>query len=97
MELISWLENNMLDCPYKKYFDMDCMGCGMQRSFISLLKGNFTDCFYYYPALIPMLFMFMFLILHVSFKFKNGAKWLMYLFVFNIATVVISYIIKLIL
>ena len=95
MGLISWLENNLLDCPYKKYFDIDCMGCGMQRSFLALIKGNFADSFYYYPALFPMLFMFLFLILHVAFKFKNGARWLMYHFIFNMATVVISYVIKL--
>lgn len=85
----------MMDCPYKKYFDVDCMGCGMQRSFVALLKGNFVDSFYYYPALLPMLVMFLFLVLHLTFKFKKGAKWLMYLFVFNMATVVISYVIKL--
>jgi uncharacterized membrane protein len=71
------------------------MGCGMQRSFLALLKGNFADSFYHYPALFPMFFMFLFLILHLVFKFKNGARWLMYLFIFNIAIVVISYVIKL--
>lgn len=97
MGLISWLENNMMDCPYKKYFDMDCMGCGMQRSFVALLKGNLVESFYYYPALFPMLFMFLYLILHLIFKFKNGAKWLMYIFIINMSVVVISYVIKLML
>ena len=95
MGLISWLENNMMDCPYKKYFDMDCMGCGMQRSFVALLKGNFVDSFYSYPALLPMLFMFVYLVLHLIFKFRNGAKWLMYIFIVNMSIVVISYAIKL--
>lgn len=97
MGLISWLENNMMDCPYKKFFDVECMGCGMQRSFVALLKGNILDSFYFYPALFPMLIMFLFLILHIVFKFKNGARWLMYLFILNMAIVVISYIVKLVL
>ena len=74
MSIINWLENNMLACPYKKYFGLDCLGCGMQRSFLALLKGNFVESFYLYPALVPMIFMFLFLIAHLIFKFKNGGN-----------------------
>ncbi len=81
-------------CPYKKYFNIDCMGCGMQRSFIELLKGNFLESFMLYPALLPLIAMIVFLPLHLIFKFKNGASVLKYFFIFNISIVVISYIIK---
>lgn len=97
MSLITWLESNMLPCPYSKYFGFDCMGCGMQRSFVALLKGNFTDSFYNYPALIPMIFMFFFLFTHLIFKFKNGAAWLKYQFILVLAIVVINFVVKLIL
>jgi hypothetical protein len=96
MSLISWLEDNMLSCPYNKYFGIDCFGCGMQRSVVALLKGDFVESFYMYPALIPMLFMFLLLITHLVFKFKNGAAWLKYTFIFVVSIVVISFIIKLI-
>ncbi len=76
---------------------MDCLGCGMQRSFIALLKGDFVASFYYYPALMPMILMFFFLIAHLIFRFKNGAAWLKYLFIFNISIVVINFILKLVL
>lgn len=92
--IIDWLEHHFLACPYKKYFDIDCMGCGMQRSFIALLKGDFIESFYLYPALIPMLVMILFLPIHLIFKFKNGASLLKYLFIFNISIVIISYLIK---
>lgn len=94
MGLISWLENNMLACPYKKYFGMDCFGCGMQRSFVALLKGNFSESFHQYPALIPMILMFLFLIVHLIFKFKNGGTWLKYMFIFVVSIVVINFIFK---
>jgi uncharacterized protein DUF2752 len=94
MSLINWLENNMLFCPYKKYFGIDCFGCGMQRSFIELLKGNIIESFYFYPALIPMLFLFLFLIAHIIFKFRNGATWLKYNFLFVVILVVINFIYK---
>lgn len=95
MGFINWLEDNLLACPYKKYFNMECLGCGMQRSFIALLKGNITESFFYYPALMPMIIMFLFLIVHLIFKLKNGAAWLKYLFIFNISIVVINFILKL--
>ena len=97
MSLISWLENNMSACPYKKYLGVDCMGCGMQRSFVALLKGNFQESFYYYPALLPLIFMFLFLIAHLFFKFKNGGNWLKYQFIFVVAIVVVNFVVKLIL
>lgn|SRR5690554_6130510 len=97
MSLINWLENNLLACPYKKYFDIDCMGCGMQRAFIALLKGNFVESFLIYPPLFSMIIMLLLLPLHIIFKFKHGAAWLKYLFIFNIAVVIINFIVKIIL
>ncbi len=97
MSLINWLENNLLACPYKKYFDIDCMGCGMQRAFIALLKGNFVESFLIYPPLLSIIIMLLLLPLHIIFKFKHGAAWLKYLFIFNIAVVIINFIVKIIL
>jgi Protein of unknown function (DUF2752) len=96
MSLITWLENNMLSCPYKKYLGVDCFGCGMQRSVLELLKGNFVESFYFYPALIPMILMFLLLIAHLIFKFKNGGTWLKYNFIFVVIIVVINFIYKLV-
>ena len=95
MALISWLENNMLSCPYKKYFGLDCFGCGMQRSLIALLKGNVVESFFLYPALLPMITLFLLLIAHIIFKFEHGAKWLKYNFIFVVAIAVINFMVKL--
>ena len=86
----------MLACPYQTYFNMDCMGCGIQRSFIALLKGDLLESIIYYPALIPMLLMFSFLIAHLVFKFKHGAAWLKYQFLFVITIVVVNFVVKLV-
>jgi hypothetical protein len=96
MSFINWLENNMLSCPYKKYFGLDCFGCGMQRSFFALLKGSFVESFCLYPALIPMIFLFLFLTAHLIFKFKNGANFLKYNFIFVVAIVIVNFVLKLI-
>lgn len=89
---INWLEGNMMPCFYKQYLGMECPGCGFQRSLALLLKGEFTDSFLMFPPLIPMLLMVVFLIIHLKFKFRNGAKWLLVLFVFNVCLLLGNFI-----
>lgn len=93
--MLHWLESHMMPCFYKKYFGVDCPGCGMQRSAIELLKGNFAESLHLFPALIPIMIMVGFLGLHLVFKFENGGTWLKYIFI-GVATIItISYIAKL--
>lgn len=93
--IIHWLETHQQSCFYRKYLGIECPGCGMQRSFIELLKGNFGESIILYPALIPTLILIILLTLHLIFKFKNGATALKYLFIFNASIVVLNYIYKL--
>lgn len=84
----------MMTCPYKSLTGIDCPGCGMQRSFLELLKGNFSDSFHLYPALLPVIFTLLFTALHLYFRFKNGAKYIKYSYLGTVAVVVLSYTIK---
>ena len=93
--VISWLEANMQTCPYNYYFGIGCPGCGMQSALIELLKGNLMESIQLYPALIPLFFLFLMLIIHLVFKIKNGAEILKYLFLFNAFIIIVSYIVKL--
>ncbi len=70
------------------------MGCGMQRAIIHLLKGEFLDAFYMYPAIYTLIIMFGYLGLHLLFQFKYGAKILLYLFYINTAIILINYGLK---
>lgn len=91
---INWLERNMMSCFYKKYFGIECPGCGMQRAFVELLKGNFVESFKLFPALLPIIFMFIFLVLHLIFKFEKGGLFIKYMFIFTTLTMIISYLYK---
>ena len=94
--LIDWLEKRQLPCFYKSAFGIDCPGCGFQRAFIALLRGDFLESLKLYPALIPTIAMLVLLAVHVFYHLKHGAKILMWLFILNSAIIVISYICKLI-
>lgn len=86
----------MLPCFYKQITGIDCPGCGMQRSFIELLKGNVVASLKLYPAL-PLVFITLGLTsLHLMFKLKNGAEAIKYSFIITTAVVVINYIIHLV-
>ena len=92
----SSLEEYMFSCPWKKYFNMECLGCGLQRSLLLVLKGNFIEAFKMYPAIYTLILMFIFLVLHLRFNFVKGHKIILVLFTLNIIIIVSSYIFKLI-
>lgn len=94
MDIISFLENNLLSCQWKEQFNVECTGCGMQRSIIHLLKGEFVEAFYMYPAIYTLIIMFAYLGLHLKFEFKQGHRILLYLFISNLAIMLINFFIK---
>ena len=93
-DIISFLERNMLQCPYKQTFGIDCPGCGLQRSLLMLFQGNVCESLKLYPATIPLFGMFFSLILHLKYKFEYGAGMLKYFFIFNALVIFVNYITK---
>ncbi|HEU4717431.1 MAG TPA: DUF2752 domain-containing protein [Bacteroidia bacterium] len=93
MGLADWLENHMLSCPYRSLTGFDCPGCGFQRSLVLLLRGEFFESVHLYPALIPILSTFVFLFIHLIFKFEKGGIIVKWLFIFSVAVIVVSYVI----
>ena len=69
-DIIGWLESHLQPCVYKKELGFECPGCGLQRSLIELLKGNIIESIMIYPGLLPTIGLFLFLILHIVFKFN---------------------------
>lgn len=94
MGIIDWLQKNMLPCFSKKYLGIECPGCGLQRSFIALLKGNIIESLKYNASLIPMILLFTFLVLHLRFKFRNGAKILQTLQIITGSIMIIQFVVK---
>ncbi len=96
LNITSWLETHQLPCMFKAVTHFNCPGCGMQRSFVLLMKGDITGSFFMFPALIPIILMFTFLFLHLMFKIKNGATILKYTYILSVVIVMVSYIYKLV-
>jgi hypothetical protein len=95
MGFVSFLEENLLACQFKS-MGVECMGCGLQRSVVLILKGEFAEAFYMYPAIYSLIFMFGFLLLHLKFQFAKGHKVLLWLFIVNLLIIITNYILRII-
>jgi hypothetical protein len=93
--LIEFLEQHLFTCSIKSLFGIDCPGCGMQRAFIALLKGDLKGSFLLNPSLLPFLFTLCFTICHLVFGFKNGARLLVVFFGATVLLMLLNFIIKL--
>ena len=96
LNITSWLETHQIPCIVKSLTHFDCPGCGVQRSFVLLLKGDISGSFFLYPALIPIILLFAFLVLHVILKIRNGANILKYMYILCTGIILVSYIYKLV-
>ena len=96
MSLISFLEDHLLSCRWKDTLGVECMGCGLQRSFIYLLKGEFAEAFHVYPAIYSLIGMLFFWLLHLKFHFLKGELILKWLLIMNVITILTSFIIKIV-
>jgi Protein of unknown function (DUF2752) len=92
--IAQWLHNHMLECTSKKYLHIECPGCGLQRSFIALLQGNFMQSLQLHPATIPLMATIIITALHLIFKFNNGAAYIKTLFIITAILTAIFYIYK---
>lgn len=95
-DIAQWLLQHQVACPLKKYLDITCPGCGMQRSLIALLNGDFKTSFSLHPVTIPLLAFFLYAILHLIFRYKNGNKVIIYFYLFVTVLIVTNYIYKII-
>ena len=65
------MEEFMLPCLNKQLFGIDCLGCGAQRAFVMVFRGEFGAAFKMFPAIYPILLLLIFLLSNLFFKFKG--------------------------
>ncbi|GAB4166118.1 MAG: DUF2752 domain-containing protein [Winogradskyella sp.] len=93
--LIKSLEDYMLPCANKALFGYECMGCGLQRSAVLLLRGQVVESFLMYPGLYTLIALFGFIAFNTFKNYKNGTKIIAILAILNVVVIIISYLLKL--
>lgn len=91
---MSSLEDFLIPCLNKQLFGVDCLGCGFQRAFVFLIKGDFTAAFNMYPAIYTLILLGLFIIFNFYFKFKHAYPLKMGLIFLNVLIIIASYIYK---
>jgi hypothetical protein len=92
---VNLLESGLLSCSFKNMLGIECPGCGMQRAFIALLRGDLLLSLQMNPSLLPFLFTVFYTILHLSFGFRNGARNVVWFFGATVFIMVVNFVIKL--
>lgn len=86
----------MLSCPSQKYLHIQCPGCGLQRSIVALLRGEFLTSVWLYPATVPILILLAFTAMHLKFKFTKGADIIVHMQITIAIVIAVFYIYKII-
>ena len=89
------MEEYMLPCMNKKLLGIECFGCGTQRSFLLLIKGDFVGAFNMFPAIFTTVLFFLVLTLHFLDKSRNYQKAIISLAIINAIIMVVSYFYRL--
>ncbi|PQJ72429.1 DUF2752 domain-containing protein [Polaribacter butkevichii] len=88
------INDYLLPCLNKSLFGIDCLGCGIQRAIVLLIKGEFVNAFKMYPAVYTLILFGIFLLINNRRKFKNSKKIIISFAIINLLIIVISYGIK---
>ena len=92
--MIEWLEKHTTPCFFKSNYNFECPGCGMQRAFIALMKGDIAESFSQHPALIPLIIASLVSLFYMFFKWEKGVKHIVFLFSFTVLIFIVNYLVK---
>ncbi|MGS2761348.1 DUF2752 domain-containing protein [Sinomicrobium sp. M5D2P9] len=85
----------MMPCINRRILGFDCPGCGLQRSVALLFEGDFAGAFKMYPAIYPLLLLFIFLFIGTILKKKNFSVITTGLAIISVLFIISNYILKL--
>lgn len=88
------IEDFMLPCLNKKFFGLECMGCGMQRAVALVFQGKFEDAFFMYPAIYSLIILSGVIVFSLFKTFKNSNKIITILAILNGIIILTSFIFK---
>lgn len=84
----------MLPCLNKKFFGIECPGCGAQRSVSLLFQGEFIEAFQMYPATFTIIPLLGFLLADNFFNIRHANKITITLMVTSVVLILGNYILK---
>ena len=94
MIFADFLEQHFATCSIKEATGIDCLGCGMQRSIICLLRGDLYGSIRYYPPLLFLISYIVVVILYLTNLLQVFSDRIRHMTYALLTIVVLSYILK---
>ena len=88
------LQKYMLPCLSKTLFGLECLGCGFQRGFVLLLRGDLSGSFKMYHAIFTTLLFLGILLLNLIDGKRNYKKIIIGSAILNGAFMIAGYFFK---
>jgi hypothetical protein len=92
--ILEGIEDYMFTCTYKKFFGLECFGCGAQRATVLFFRGEFIAAFKMYPAFYCILLLLLLVVFNFFIKFKHDYQIKITLLYFTVSVMVLSYFYK---
>lgn len=89
------LQDYMVPCMNKKLFGFECPGCGLQRSLVLLLEGDFMGALQMYPAIYTLLPLALILVLNRFTNIRYYNSLIIGLSITSVVLILTNYIYKL--
>ena len=88
------MEEYMIPCMSKSLFGIECPGCGAQRAFALMIKGEFADAFFMFPAIYTTLIFLLFVSLSFIDRARNYHKLIISSAIINAVIMIVAFIYK---
>jgi len=85
----------MLPCLSKQLFNIDCPGCGLQRSLLFIWNGEFLAALKMYPAIYFLILLGLLIVLKIVLKKEIIQKTINYTSIITVITILANYFVKL--
>ncbi|PHR48119.1 MAG: hypothetical protein COA32_06235 [Fluviicola sp.] len=90
------IDDHLLKCSFKEHLGIECLGCGTQRSFLALMKGDVVQSFIYNPGVLLILLTLLISFLVCKYFPKYSFKTIITSFSVTVLAMTVSYILKLV-
>ncbi|OAQ41839.1 hypothetical protein A5893_01605 [Pedobacter psychrophilus] len=87
----------LLPCLFKKITNLDCPGCGFQRSVLSLFEGDFLESWQLYPPMSLIIITSLIYLLDITGLLQMNNFLKRWILPFNLFLIGINYMIKILL
>lgn len=83
-------------CIFKSIIGVPCPGCGLTRAWISFIKGNISEAFYWHPLFLMILALAILILLYFKGSFIKYRRYILIAIVTIVGLYIIVYIVRMV-